>query len=59
MALFGPSNEKRPKQTIRTPESYIYYTEEHLTSELKHINIDTHLTRGKVSGKNQDAAIVL
>jgi len=38
----------------------VYYSEEHLTSKLKHINIDTHLTiKRKSFGKKQDAAIVL
>ena len=59
MALFGPNLKWKETQTDHQDTRIVYYTEEHLTSELKHINIDTHLTRGKVSGKNQDAAIVL
>ena len=42
MALFGPNLKWKETQTDHQDTRIVYNTEEHLTSELKHINIDTH-----------------
>ena len=44
MALFGPNLKWKETQTDHQDTRIVYNAEEHLTSELKHINIDTHLT---------------